>query len=143
MESHARGDARRVELAEEHVSRCMQRLRSAALALDRVLAERGDEDGRRRWVEPALRLIANVREAGPMSARPAGSWLARALLVHQPGHVIRACRKRSMTDVAVARASASIASDACLISRHDSPVLVESLFRVWPTSRRLDCKSLS
>jgi hypothetical protein len=32
---------------------CMQRLLKAVRALDRVLVERGDEDGRRRWVERA------------------------------------------------------------------------------------------
>jgi hypothetical protein len=34
--------------------------RPAATALDRVLVERGDEDGRRRLVEGALRLALTV-----------------------------------------------------------------------------------
>jgi hypothetical protein len=38
----------------------MQRLLKAALALDRVLVERGDEEGRRRLVEGALRRAENV-----------------------------------------------------------------------------------
>jgi len=61
MESHARADARRIALAEEHLSQCMQRLAKAVLALDHVLAERGDDEGRRRLVEPALRLSVKVR----------------------------------------------------------------------------------
>jgi hypothetical protein len=48
MELIAQGDAHRIEAAEDRVAHCMQRLVKAALALDRVLAERGDEDGRRR-----------------------------------------------------------------------------------------------
>ena len=48
MNARVRGDARRVEIAEQRVSRCMQRLLKAALVLDRVLVERGDEEGRRR-----------------------------------------------------------------------------------------------
>jgi hypothetical protein len=60
MNSRAHGDPHRVEVAGEHVSRCMQRLLKAALALDRVLVERGDEDGRRRLVEGALRLATIV-----------------------------------------------------------------------------------
>jgi len=67
MESHARGDARRIELAKERVAQCMHRLRQAALALDRVLVERGDEDGRRRLVEGALRLTENVGHSRPMN----------------------------------------------------------------------------
>jgi hypothetical protein len=59
MNAHARGDAHRVEIAEQRVSRWMQRLAKAALALDRVLVERGDEDGRR-LVEGALRITGNV-----------------------------------------------------------------------------------
>jgi hypothetical protein len=59
MNSRAHGDPHRVKVAEERVSRCMQRLAKAALALDRVLVERGDEDGRR-LVEGARRLAANV-----------------------------------------------------------------------------------
>jgi hypothetical protein len=54
------GDDRRVQIAEQHVSQCMHRLQQAALALDRVLAERGDDDGRRRLVEGAVRLAASV-----------------------------------------------------------------------------------
>jgi len=60
MESHARGDGRRINPAEERVAQCMHRLRQAALALDCVLVERGDEDGRRRLVEGARRLGFNV-----------------------------------------------------------------------------------
>jgi rRNA processing protein Krr1/Pno1 len=45
MNSHAHGDPHRVEIAEKRVSRCMQRLAKAALALDRVLVDRGDENG--------------------------------------------------------------------------------------------------
>jgi hypothetical protein len=37
----------------------MQRVVKAALALDPVLVERGDEEGRRRLVEGALRLAGN------------------------------------------------------------------------------------
>jgi len=60
MNSCARGDGRGVEIAEQRVSRCMQRLLKAALVLDLVLVERGDEDGRRRLVEGSLRLVQNV-----------------------------------------------------------------------------------
>ena len=56
----AQGDAHRIEVADGRVALCMQRLLKAALAADRVLAERGDEEGRRRLVEGALRLTANV-----------------------------------------------------------------------------------
>jgi hypothetical protein len=38
----------------------MQRLAKAAVAFDLVLVERGDEDGRRRLVDGALRLTENV-----------------------------------------------------------------------------------
>jgi hypothetical protein len=38
----------------------MRRFVKVALALDRVLVERGDEDGRRRLVEGALRLVESV-----------------------------------------------------------------------------------
>jgi len=54
------GDARRVEIAEQRATGCKQRLATAALAVDRVLVERGDGDSRRRLVEGALRLTANV-----------------------------------------------------------------------------------
>jgi hypothetical protein len=54
MNARARGDDHRVELAERRVSSCMQRLAKAALVLDRL----GDEEGRRRLVEGALRLAA-------------------------------------------------------------------------------------
>jgi hypothetical protein len=37
----------------------MQRLQGAARGLDRVLVERGDEDGPRRLVEGALRLTGS------------------------------------------------------------------------------------
>ena len=60
MNARAHGDAHRVELAEERVAACAQRVRRAALMLDRVLAERGDSDGRRRLVDGALRLAENV-----------------------------------------------------------------------------------
>jgi hypothetical protein len=60
MELLAQGDARRIEVAEERVAHCMQRLVKAAGALDHVLAERGDEDGRCKLVEGALRLAAAV-----------------------------------------------------------------------------------
>ena len=56
----AQGDVNRVEGAEGRVSLCMQRLRRAALGLDRVLVERGDQDGRGRLVEGALRLTRNI-----------------------------------------------------------------------------------
>ena len=56
MTSRARGDPHRVEVAEEHVSRCLHRLAKIALALDRVLFERGNDEGRRRLVGGALRL---------------------------------------------------------------------------------------
>lgn len=46
-----------VEIAGQRVSRCMHRLRKAAVALDRVLVEGGDGDGRQ-LVERALRLTA-------------------------------------------------------------------------------------
>ena len=58
MNSRAHGDPHRVEIAEQRVSQCMQRLMKAALALDRVLGERGDRW--RRWVEGGLRLAATV-----------------------------------------------------------------------------------
>jgi len=58
MNSCARGDDRGVEVAEQNVSRCKERLRRAALALDHVLAQRGDGDGRR-LVEGALRLTGS------------------------------------------------------------------------------------
>jgi hypothetical protein len=60
MELLARGDAHRVEVAEKHVALCAQQLRSAALALDRVLVGRGDEDGLYKLVEGVLRLTENV-----------------------------------------------------------------------------------
>jgi len=60
MESLAHGAHRRVQAAVERVTLCMRHLVAAALALDRVLVERGDEDGRRQLVESALRLTANV-----------------------------------------------------------------------------------
>jgi len=44
----------------------IRRLLAAAFALDRVLVERGDDDARRRLVEPALRLSGWVQSsAGP------------------------------------------------------------------------------
>jgi hypothetical protein len=55
----AQEDARRVQAAQERVAQCMRRLVDAALVLDRMLVERGDED-ERRLVEGALRLTANV-----------------------------------------------------------------------------------
>lgn len=57
FEALARG-GRCVEIAEEHVSQCMRRLRRAAIPLDRVLVERGDEAGRRRLVEGGAALVA-------------------------------------------------------------------------------------
>jgi transposase len=66
MELLAQGDAHRTEAAEERVTQCAQRLRRAALMVDRVLVERRDEDGRRRLVEGALRLTGGVeRFRGP------------------------------------------------------------------------------
>ena len=59
MNERAHGDPHRVEVADERVAACMQRLRSAALALDLVLVERGDAEGRRRLVEGALRLTGS------------------------------------------------------------------------------------
>jgi glucans biosynthesis protein len=66
MNARAHGDPRRVELAEERVSRCMQRLAKAAVSLDRVLVERGDEDGRT-LVEGALRLAAATCRRPPLA----------------------------------------------------------------------------
>jgi hypothetical protein len=63
MELIAHGDAHRIETAEERVALYAQRLLKAALALDRVLVERGDDEGRRSLVEPALRLTASVSRA--------------------------------------------------------------------------------
>jgi len=60
LEALACGDDRRVQASEERVAQCMQRLAKVVLALDRVLVERGDDDGRRSLVEGALRLTANV-----------------------------------------------------------------------------------
>jgi hypothetical protein len=60
ISARARGDDHRAEIAEQRVSTRMQRLLKAVRALDRVLVERGDEDGRRRLIEEALRLTANV-----------------------------------------------------------------------------------
>jgi hypothetical protein len=59
LNSRAHGDPHRIEIAEKRVSRCKLRLAKAARALDRVMVERGDEDGRRRWVEGALRLTGS------------------------------------------------------------------------------------
>jgi sirohydrochlorin ferrochelatase len=61
----AHADAHRVAAAEERVAACAQRVRRAALALDRVLVERGDEDARQQLVEGALRLTESVAGAGP------------------------------------------------------------------------------
>ena len=63
----AHGSPHHVEIAEQHVSRCMQRLLKAALVLDRVLVERGDEEGRQRFVEGARRLCASVCQSDPDS----------------------------------------------------------------------------
>ena len=52
----AYNDDRRIEIAEKPVAQCMQRLVKAALVLDRVPAEHGDDEDRRRLVEGALRL---------------------------------------------------------------------------------------
>ena len=60
LEALACGDARCVEIAETRAIACMHRPRKAALVLDRVLVDRGDEDVRRRLVEGALRLTGNV-----------------------------------------------------------------------------------
>ena len=60
MESLAQADAHRIEGAKARVVFCVQRLRKAALVLDRVLVERGDDEGRRRLVEGALRLAATT-----------------------------------------------------------------------------------
>jgi hypothetical protein len=60
MESLAQGDVHRIEVAEKRGALCMQRLVATAHVLDCMLAERGDEDGRRRLVEPALRLSNSV-----------------------------------------------------------------------------------
>ena len=56
----AHGDDCRIEIAEKRVAQCMQRLLKAALAADHVLAERWDEEGRRKLVEGALRLSNGV-----------------------------------------------------------------------------------
>jgi len=69
MNSRARGDDRAVGVAEKRVSRRMQRLAKAALALDRVSTERGDGDGRRGLVERALRLTAGA-DANRSGRRP-------------------------------------------------------------------------
>ena len=55
MNARAREDPHRVAAADERVAVCKQRVRRAARALDRVLAVRGDEDGRG-LVEGAMRL---------------------------------------------------------------------------------------
>jgi hypothetical protein len=60
INARSRGDDHRAEIAEQRVSTRMQRVRRAALALDRLVVERGDEDGRRRLVEGALRLTENT-----------------------------------------------------------------------------------
>ena len=59
MNARAYGDPHRVEIGERHVSHCVHRLQKAVLVLDRFLVERGDEDGPRKLVEPALRLTEN------------------------------------------------------------------------------------
>jgi hypothetical protein len=59
MESFACGDDHRFEIAQKSVSRCQERLRQAARSLDRVLVERGGEDGRRRLVAGVVRLTEN------------------------------------------------------------------------------------
>jgi hypothetical protein len=69
LEALACGDDRRVAIAEERVAQCMQRLVKAALVLDRVLAERGDNEGRRMLVEGALQLTSG--RAGSMCTRTA------------------------------------------------------------------------
>lgn len=61
MNARAHGDVHRVEIEENWVSMHLQRLSKAALALDRVLVQRGDETGRHTLVEGALALIENVR----------------------------------------------------------------------------------
>jgi hypothetical protein len=69
MELLAQEDLRSVELAEKRMSRCQERLRQAARSLDRVLAERGDDEGRRMLVEGALQLTSG--RAGSMCTRTA------------------------------------------------------------------------
>jgi hypothetical protein len=59
MNARAHADRRRIKVAKKRVTRGMQRLAKAALALDRVLVECGDEDGCS-LVEGALRLAENV-----------------------------------------------------------------------------------
>ena len=58
INARARGDDHRAEIAEQRVSTRMQRVRRAALALDRLVVERGDEDGRR-LVEGARRMATH------------------------------------------------------------------------------------
>jgi len=45
MNRLAEDDARGVEIAEQQAARCLDRVRRAALTLDRVLAERGARPG--------------------------------------------------------------------------------------------------
>jgi hypothetical protein len=65
--SRSHGDPQRVEIAENRVSTHMQRLSKAALALDRVLVERGNEGGRR-LVEGAVRLAWLTTSNRPFAA---------------------------------------------------------------------------
>ena len=60
LKALACGDDHRFEIAEKPVAQCMRRLVAAALALDRVLAARGDDEGRRKLIEGALRLAATT-----------------------------------------------------------------------------------
>jgi len=57
MNSCARGDGRAVEIAEQRVSRCMQRLLKAVRALDRVLVDVQDVD----------RLVERLRAAAELT----------------------------------------------------------------------------
>jgi hypothetical protein len=48
-----------IEVTQKRISQCMHQLRRAGLVLDRVLVERGDEEGRR-LVESARWLAESV-----------------------------------------------------------------------------------
>ena len=45
IDSRAHGDPHRVEIADERVATCAQRVRRAALALDRVVTDQRHETG--------------------------------------------------------------------------------------------------
>jgi len=95
MKSCARGDGRGVEIAEQRVSKCMQRLLKAALALDRVLVERGDEVGRRGLVEGARRLSVRVRASADDTDVDSGGSGRSVRLRRAPARESHGCTSRS------------------------------------------------